>query len=94
MSSGNCDEAILSSKGQYVLFSYGGRTIKFRGPYSLERFDSILTWDRGYIEVMTKYAHSPNCIEEYIDLVPVLENLYMNANEFISPIKKVRIEYA
>lgn len=31
--------------------------------------------------------------EEYIDLVPILENLYFDANEFLSPIQKVRIEY-
>ena len=31
--------------------------------------------------------------EEYIDLAPILENLYFDADDFLKPIKKVRIEY-
>ena len=31
--------------------------------------------------------------EEYIDLVPILENLYFDADKFLAPIEKVRIEY-
>ena len=31
--------------------------------------------------------------EEYIDLVPILQNLYFDVDEFLEPIKKVRIEY-
>ena len=29
--------------------------------------------------------------EDYIDLIPVLENLYIDADEFLEPIKKVRV---
>ena len=32
-------------------------------------------------------------VEEYIDLVPILENLYMDPDDFLSPIQKVRIAY-
>lgn len=31
--------------------------------------------------------------EEYIDLVPILENLYFDADEFLKPIKRVKIDY-
>ena len=31
--------------------------------------------------------------EEYIDLVPILQNLYFDVDDFLKPIKKVRIEY-
>jgi hypothetical protein len=31
--------------------------------------------------------------EEYIDLVPILENLYFDVEEFLKPIQKVRIAY-
>lgn len=31
--------------------------------------------------------------EEYIDLIPILENLYFDPDEFLNPIQKVRIEY-
>ena len=51
-------------------------------------------WDDGYIEVMAKYRHEKDEIEEYIDLTPVLEGLYMDKQQFLAPIKKVRIEYA
>ena len=29
----------------------------------------------------------------YIDLIPVLDELYMDRNSFLSPIRNVRIEY-
>ena len=31
--------------------------------------------------------------EDYIDLVPILENLYMDPDEFLKPIKGVEIQY-
>ena len=31
--------------------------------------------------------------EEYIDLVPILENLYIDSDEFLKQIEKVRISY-
>lgn len=35
----------------------------------------LFEWDRGYIVVMDKYeGHDEK--EEYIDLIPILENLY------------------
>ena len=43
--------------------------------------------------VMAKYTHNQNEVEEYIDLVPILEDLYYDADEFLAPIKKVRIKY-
>ena len=30
--------------------------------------------------------------EEYIDLIPILQNLYINAEEFLKPITKVKIQ--
>lgn len=50
-------------------------------------------WDHGYLVVMAKYSHNQNDEEEYIDLIPILENLYYDAQEFLAPIKKVRIQY-
>ena len=32
--------------------------------------------------------------EEYIDLVTILEMLYYDVDEFLKPIKEVRIDYA
>ena len=41
---------------------------------------------------MVKYENHEE-EEEYIDLIPILENLYFDPDEFLSPIKKVRIDY-
>ncbi|MCD8083735.1 MAG: hypothetical protein LUE86_09575, partial [Clostridiales bacterium] len=71
------DYAILSSKGQYTIFCYGQDTFRFRAPYSLEYYSEIKEWDHGYIAVMAKYQYDEELIEEYIDLVPILENLYV-----------------
>lgn len=85
--------AYLSNDGRYTLFSYGAETIRIIGPYSLERYERIETWDNGYIVVMTKYSHSEKLIEEYIDLIPVLKDLYIDSEKFLAPIKKVEVKY-
>ena len=89
----HADEAILSSFDKYTTFSYAGKTLTFRTCDGLERYTRVLTWDDGYLEVMAKYKQREKEIEEYIDLEPVLKGLYMNKS-FLTPIKKVRIEYA
>lgn len=50
-------------------------------------------WDHGYLVVMAKYAHNQDEEEEYIDLIPILKNLYYDAHKFLTPIKKVRVQY-
>ena len=86
--------AILSSFDNYTTFSFGGKKLTFRTCHNLEKYTKILLWDNGYIEVMAKYKNRQKEIEEYIDLRPVLDNLYMDKNKFLSPIKEVKIEYA
>mgnify|MGYP007132885544 CR=1 FL=1 len=75
----NC--AILSSSGNFTSFSYGGKTIRFRTSSSLERYTDIVEWDHGYLVVMAKYKNQP-AEEEYIDLVPILDNLYIDSDAF------------
>ena len=86
------ETAILSGSGNYTKFSYGGKTLTFRTCNNLERFVKVLLWDNGYIEVLAKYSNRPEVIEEYIDLEPVLDELHMDKEAFLSPIKKVKIE--
>lgn len=86
--------AILSSFDKYTTFTYGGKTLTFRTCDGLEKYVKILKWDHGYIEVLAKYKQCKSEIEEYIDLEPILEGLYMNKDSFLDPISKVRIEYA
>lgn len=88
------NEAILSSGGGYTAFSYGGYHIRFRAPYSLERYVDVVQWDDGYLVVMAKYSHNSEPEEEYIDLKPILKGLYIDSDAFLKPIKSVRIAYA
>lgn len=88
-----CNEAILSSERKYTVFKYDRYVIRFRAPYSLERYTQVKEWNNGYLVVMAKYSHNKEDEEEYIDLVPILENLYYDAYKFLAPIKKVRIQY-
>ena len=89
METTNC--ALLTNQGKYTVFKYGDRVIRFIAPYSLEKYTEVKTWDNGYMVVMAKYAHNDKSEEEYIDLVPILEDLYINPDVFLKPIKKVTI---
>ncbi len=88
------DTAYLSNEGCYTIFTFGDNSIKFIAPYSLEYYKKILKWDNGYIEVLTKYSHNEELEEEYIDLIPILKNLYINPNDFLKSIKNVEVKYA
>jgi hypothetical protein len=54
----------------------------------------VVKWDDGYLVVLAKYNHNAEPEEEYIDLKPILEGLYIDSETFLKPIKKVRIAYA
>ena len=84
--------AILSSDGRYTSFSYGGSTIRFLTSPRLLRYEKVLKWDKGYLEVIANYNGREE--EEYIDLLPILDNLLIDADSFLSPIKKVEVAYA
>lgn len=87
-------EAILSNAGNFTAFSFGGYNIRFRAPYSLERYIDVVKWDDGYLVVLAKYRHNAEPEEEYIDLKPILEGLYIDPATFLKPIKSVRVAYA
>jgi hypothetical protein len=87
------ETATLSNQDKFSIFSFGGRVIRFLAPYSLEKYTQIKEWDNGYMVVMAKYAHNDEPEEEYIDLIPILENLYIDAKEFLTPIKGVVVSY-
>ena len=87
----NTRQALLSNEANYTVFRFGDKTIRFRAPYSLERYTGIQEWDHGYLVVLAKYRHDPNPEEEYIDLVPILKNLYFDPDEFLAPIKGVKL---
>ncbi len=83
--------AYLSNSGEYTYFTYKNRTIKFLTSRNLEKYVSVKEWDNGYIVVVSKNYGKKEC-EDYIDLTPILENLYMNPQKFLKDIKGVEIK--
>lgn len=83
--------AILSCQGELTSFRYGNENIRFRTPAALRRYTAIKEWDHGYLVVLADYGKL-GIQEEYIDLLPILRNLYIDADKFVEPIKEVKIE--
>ena len=86
------DYAVLSNKDNFTIFRFRDYVIRFKAPYSLERYTEVKEWDNGYLVVMAKYKHNKKSEEEYIDLIPILENLYILPEAFLKQIKEVRVE--
>ncbi len=87
------DYAILRNNEEYTIFEFNNQIIRFATSSRLERYTKVVEWDYGYLVVMAKYKNVGE-VEEYIDLVPILQNLYYDSDAFLAPIKEVRIEYA
>ena len=85
-------EALLSNNGDMTSFRYGNSNIRFRTSKRLKRYTEVKEWDKGYIVVMADYEGLGET-EEYIDLLPILKNLYINPETFLKPIKSVKIDY-
>ena len=85
-------EALLSNQGDMTSFRYSNSNIQFRTPKCLKRYTEVKEWDNGYIVVMADYEGMGET-EEYIDLLPILKNLYINPETFLKPIKSVKIDY-
>lgn len=85
------DYAILTNDAKYTIFRYGDMVIRYKSPYSLEYYSEIKEWDCGYIVVMTKYNHSEELIEEYIDLKAILEDLCID-EDFLQQIREVIVK--
>ena len=85
-------EALLSNHNDMTYFRYGDSNIRFRSPKNLQRYVEIKEWDNGYLVVIADYK-GLGLTEEYIDLLPILENLYINPDKFLKPIKSVKIDY-
>ena len=87
------DYAILKNSNGYTIFEFNNHIIRFLTSEKLERYTKIVEWDYGYLVVRAKYRGIDE-VEEYIDLIPILKKLYYDVDEFLNPIKEVKIEYA
>ena len=83
-------QAILSNKHEMTSFKYGDYNIRFRSPNILKKYTEVKKWDNGYMVVMADYE-GMGPTEEYIDLIPILQNLYITPDTFLKNIKTVKI---
>ena len=88
-----CTYAILSSDKKFTIFEYNDQVIRFVTSSKLERYTRVLEWDHGYLVVMAKYKNIGE-VEEYIDLIPILQSLYYDTEALLEPIQEVRIAHA
>lgn len=86
------NQAILSNDANMTSFRYRNTNIRFRTPNRLKRYLEVKEWDNGYIVVMADYE-GLGVMEDYIDLMPILENLYIDPVSFLKPITSLKIDY-
>ena len=60
-------------------------------PKPIERYLEVKKWDKGYLVVEAKCSIGPHAIEEYIDLVPTLEELAIDPDTFCSQVEHVEV---
>ncbi len=84
------NQAVLSNQGNMTSFRYADYNIRFRTPSILKKYVEVKLWDDGYIVVMADYE-GMGITEEYIDLVPILNNLYIKPENFLKNIQTVEI---
>lgn len=85
--------AYLSNQSGFTVFSYSNYVIRFLTSHHLVKYTKILEWDNGYLVVMAKYDNAQFEEEEYIDLIPILNNLYIDSETFLSGIERVLLKY-
>ena len=83
-------QAVLSNQGDMTSFRYADYNIRFRTPSILKKYGDVKSCDDGYIVVMEDYE-GMGITEEYIDLVPILKNLYIKPETFLKNIQTVKI---
>lgn len=84
------DYAMLTNYGKYTIFEFNNQRICFITSGKLERYTKVVEWDNGYLVVMAKYREMLE-VEEYIDLIPILNMLYYDTETFLKPIREVKI---
>ena len=86
--------AYLSNNGRYIVFEFRDKRVMFLGPLGLERFLAVNDFEPsiGYMAVMAQYSGQSKPVEEYIDLLSTLDELHINRNAFLQPIKTLKIK--
>ena len=84
--------AYLSHQDGFTVFQHDTQKLRFRAPLGLERYLKVQEWDHGYLVVLTRYRQAPEPVEEYIDLEPILRDLYQDPEGFLAPIREVEVQ--
>ena len=88
----NTSTAYLSHEGKYTSFLFNNLNVRFMTSARLNKYIDIKKWNKGYIEVMADFQ-KVGIVEDYIDLRPILDNLNIDKDLFLAPIKEVQIKY-
>ena len=83
--------AYLGCSGKYSEFAFNEYVIRFRTSSHLQKYSEIKHWDNGYL-VVTAHYDTAGALEEYIDLIPMLRNLFIDPEFFLAPIKEVKLK--
>ena len=75
------NEAILGNEKNFTVFQFGRHIIRFRAPYSLERYTKVKEWNQGYLVVMAKYEHNDKAIIFLITLPAESNQCFMSGYE-------------
>ena len=86
------DMAKIGVDGKYSVFSFRDKCIKFRTSSKLKKYLRVKEWDNGYLVVDVDYS-SLGETEEYVDIKAILNDLFIDAQSFLEPIKGVLIDH-
>jgi hypothetical protein len=88
----NDDMARISVDGNYSLFTFRDACIKFRTSTKLKKYLRVKEWDNGYLVVDVDYSTLGET-EEYVDITSILDDLYIDTQRFLKPIKGVLVDH-
>ncbi len=84
--------AFLSNYDDYTTFTFRDLTITFLTGKSLKRYTKVKEWKSGYLVVECEKKDA-TVEEDYIDLIPILENLLIAPEDFLKDVKEVQLSY-
>ena len=87
----NEDMAKIQVDGNYTIFTFRDKCIRFRTSTKLKKYLRVKEWNNGYLVVDVDYSTLGET-EEYVDITSILNNLYIDAQRFLKPIKGVQVE--
>ena len=88
----NEDMARIKVDGKYSVFTFRDKCIRFRTSTKLKKYLRVKEWDNGYLVVDVAYSTLGET-EEYVDITSILNNLCIDAQRFLKPIKGVVIDH-